>query len=304
MRGDRLTTRSLVATIGLGLAPGCNAVYDLELTQLADGGTLDAAPELPFVDRDRDGIHDPDDPCIASVADRKIDWEGDAVANEIDGCPFDYESYDDDGDGIYNDCDPLPALGGDRVRCIMAFQNPSITRALWTPRSQGSATWYMLNLNGVTGVGTGVIVANESFEAPVTTSYDVTLNAGAPIAPASEGMLTFWIRTNPEPSPDDLGCAIRGTTVASELRLLGATGTAPVTIPRRLLGGWKLQVTIAPGVAGRANVRCTVIHDFVTRTMVAAEVVLPPGTVGFGVDSATGILHGLTVIERDDEPAL
>jgi hypothetical protein len=304
MRGERLTTCSLAAAM-LGLSGlGCNAVFDLDPTRLAEGGVFDAGPDPAFVDRDRDGIHDPDDPCIASIADRKVDWDGDSYPNETDGCPFDYESYDVDGDGIYDDCDPLPALAGDRVRCIMAFQNPSITRELWTARAGGGATWYMLNLNGVTGVGTGLIVANESFEAPVTTSYDVTLYTSAPMAPATEGALTFWIRTNLEPSPADLGCEIRGTAVESVVRLLGAPAAPPVTIPRRLFGAWKLQLTLAPGAAGRADVRCSVIHDYVTRTTVAAEVVLPPGTVGFGVDSVTAILHGLTVIERDDVPAL
>jgi hypothetical protein len=162
---------SLVGAV-LGLAGlGCNAVYGLEPTRLADGGLFDAGPELSIVDRDRDGIHDPDDPCIASIADRKVDWEGDGYPNEIDGCPFDFESFDADGDGIYDECDPLPALAGDHVRCIMAFQNPSITRELWFPRPADGATWYMLGLNGVTGTGTGALVASESFEAPVTTSY-------------------------------------------------------------------------------------------------------------------------------------
>jgi hypothetical protein len=132
----------------------------------------------------------------------------------------------------------------------------------------------------------------------------VTLFINTLLAPASDGALGFWIRTNLDRSPADLGCEIRGTSAASSLRLLGDPDTAPVAIPRGLLGVWKLQVTLEPAVTGRANVRCTVLHDFVTRTAVTAEVVLPAGTAGFSVENVTAVLHGVTVIERDDEPTL
>ena len=295
MRYERLTLALAIA--------GCNPVFDLQRTELLDGrpAILDAPIEYP--DRDRDAIPDPEDPCIASIADLKIDWDGDAYPNESDGCPFDYESVDTDQDGIYDECDPLPSLDGDRRRCIMAFQNPSINRELWLPRTGDEAAWGLLALNGLIGNGTGTLVAAESIEAPATTSYDVSIYAGNPIPPATDASVTFWIRAGTTAAATDVGCEIRGNDTTSELRFHGAV-SAPVTIPRRMLGQWKLFVTIEPSVSGRANVRCTASHDFVTRTVIAREVTIPAGRVGLSVRDAQVSVGGLIVIERDDAPVL
>ncbi len=292
--------RELSISIAVGCA-GCNAAFDLRRTELVDGPPvyLDAASTFP--DRDRDGVPDPEDACIASIADLKIDWDGDSYPNESDGCPFDYENLDTDGDGIYDECDPLPAIAGDRRRCIMAFQNPSINRALWAPQVGDEATWNLFASYGLVGVGTGRLVATESIEAPATTSYDVSFYASVP-APATEGSITFWARASAAPAATDVGCEIRGDATTSELRFHGAA-VPPVAIPRRLLGQWKMYVTIEPTISGRANVRCTAIHDFATRTTIAAEVALPSGRAGFSVDGHV-IVAGVIVIERDDAPTL
>lgn len=282
---------------------GCNPVFDLQRTELLDGPPVFLDAPIEYPDRDRDAVPDPEDPCIASIADLKIDWDGDAYPNETDGCPFDYENVDGDQDGIYDECDPLPALAGDRRRCIMAFQNPSINRELWLPRTGDEQAWSLLALNGLNGSGTGTLVASESIEAPMTTSYDVSVYASNPTAPATDASFTFWIRTGATAAATDVGCEIRGNATTSELRFHGAPST-PLSIPRRLLGQWKLFVTIEPTVTGRANVRCAASHDFMTRTAISREVSLPEGRAGVSVRDAQVSVGGLIVIERDDAPVL
>lgn len=284
---------------------GCNQVYGIDQTFLLDAAVIDIdAPVEPALDRDRDEIPDVEDSCIASIADAKVDWEGDGYANEIDPCPFDYESFDTDGDAIFDDCDPFVMQAGDRVRCVMAFQSPTINVLLWRPRETG--VWNQLAQNGMTGIGTGTLVATEQIEAPITTSYDASFYASAPIAPATHGSLTLWLRTNTTPSPSDVGCEIRGDATTSTLTLRGAATTMSVPVARRLLGSWKLQATVEPAVSGRSNVRCVALYysTMWNRATVAAEIALPAGFAGVSVADVTGTFAGLLVVERDDAPDL
>lgn len=284
---------------------GCNTVFGVTTTDVIDAGLAqsDAAPDAP-ADRDRDGIPDIDDSCINSVADGIADYEGDSYANATDGCPFDYEMTDSDSDTVYDHCDPFVALAGDRRRCIMAFQNPVITRELMVRPPGDQATWYLLGLSGLAGQGTGTLVAAESFEAPATTTYDLLVHAGQVIAPASEAAVTLWIRTNQTPAATDVGCQIRGNGSSSALVLAGGP-VPPVAIARAVQGAWKLSATIEPSVTGRANIRC-IARSWTTTsgTSVSAEIVLPPGTVGFGIEATSTVFAGLMVIERDDAPPL
>lgn len=188
----------------------------------------------------------------------------------------------------------------------MAFQSAPINLLLWQPRAGDAATWSLFATNGLTGTGTGTLVATERIEAPATTSYDANFYAGAPIAPATHGSLTLWLRTNATPSVSDVGCEIRGDATESMLTLHGAGAPMSVPVARRLLGSWKLQATLEPGVSGRANVRCVALYysTMWVRATIAAEVVLPAGFAGFGVTDVTATLAGMTVLERDDAPAL
>lgn len=284
---------------------GCNTVFGVTTTGVIDAGVAqsDAAPDAP-ADRDRDGIPDLDDPCIASVADGLGDYEGDSYPNGTDGCPFDYENLDGDGDTIYDECDPFGSLTGDRRRCVMAFQNPVITRELLIPRAGDQATWNFLGLSGIAGRGTGTLVAAERFEAPATTSYDLLIYAGAAIEPASEAAVTLWIRTNQTPAASDVGCQLRGNGSTSTFLIAGVPTTS-ASIAKPFQGSWKLSATIEPSVTGRANLRCTVTSwSSASGTSLRAETVLPPGTVGFGIEATGTVFAGLLIIERDDVPTL
>jgi hypothetical protein len=294
----------LLALVALGTLVGCNQIFGVQETGLNDAGVVSIDAPVP-PDRDRDGLADPDDPCVASIADAKADYEGDNYLNESDGCPFDYESVDGDGDTLFDECDPLGMVAGDRVRCIMAFQNPVITRELWFPRAGDTAMWNIFGLSGISATGTGTLVIAEHTEAPMTTSYDLLVHTGPVMSPASEAAVTLWMRTNQMPSGSDVGCELRGNGSASTLTLLGAPSPTSAPIARAFSGSWKVQVTIEPGVSGRANVRCSTRPWAGTLNgTVKAEIALPPGTLGFGVEATSSVFAGLTVIERDDAPPL
>jgi hypothetical protein len=300
----RLDLAILVATMA-----GCNAWFGVTTTDIIDAPTMVTVDaEIVPPDRDRDGIIDVDDPCIASIADAYGDYEGDAYLNNVDGCPFDYENLDSEGDTIYDDCDPFPALSGDRRRCIMMFQNPTITRALFVPRSGDTATWSFLGLSGIVGQGTGTLVAAEKIEAPasLTTTYDTLFYLDQPRPPATQTAVTLWVRTNQTPAASDVGCELRGDGSATTLSLLGASIPTSVVVNVSIKGGWRLQATFAPTVTGRSNVRCTLRSAFtvMSSVKVGAEIVLPPGTAGVGLDAAQAQLGGIWILERDDAPTL
>jgi hypothetical protein len=289
--------------IALLLAGGCNSIYHIDATGLFDAGGTGTDADVPL-DRDRDGIPDPDDSCIASIADPLADYEGDSYPNGTDGCPFDYEQADQDGDGVYDECDPLAMLPGEKVRCVMAFQNPTITRELLVPRAADTATWNLLGTNGIAGAGTGTLVATEHFEAPATTLYDLLVHGGYAMSPAPAG-ITLWLRTNATASAGDVGCELRGDASSTTLTLLGATPVQTVTILKGFQRAWKLDAILEPSVTTAPNVRCSVREWSTTpRSIVSAQIALPAGTPGFGIEAAQTVFAGLTVLERSDAPPL
>ena len=286
----------------LVLLAGCNQFFGNTPTELIDAAPLvDEGPD--FGARDRDRIPDPMDPCIQSVWDREADWDGDSYPNKTDGCPFDYEQADADADNIYDECDPFPSAGGDRQRCVMAFRNPTLNAELWTPRDGSDLAWNMLA--GLVANGTGSIVADESFEGPRVTSYEVVSYASNPTDGASDGAVTVWVRAGTTASPSDVGCEVTGTATSSQLAIVGAPNVVPAMVSSPLVRLARIDATIEPGEA--TNLRCTAM--FLTQTnfaviTVKGHVELVPGHVAFGVRNATAIFSALEVTERDDAPPL
>lgn len=290
--------RGLAVATMLG---ACNPAFGLEQTHLVDAPEIgNDGPAPP--DRDYDGIPDPDDPCIASIADTKGDWDGDAYINELDTCPFGGdEAIDQDADGLCNEADPLPMLAGDHRRCLMAFQNIRLNRDLWVPRGD-PATWYTLQPNGMVGVGSGALVASESFEAPLTTGYQLNVTVGLQVDMSSPGVVTLWLRTNDPAAAGDIGCEVRGDTSSSTISLRGGTSTQAIAQPIQRLT--RIHAAIERGVTGRTNVWCLVQWGGFAGAVMSGEVTFVAGHVGFAVDNINTMFQTLMVTDRDDEPVL
>jgi hypothetical protein len=288
--------------LALLLLAGCNQIFGNGPTDLIDAAPLvDEGPD--FGDRDRDMIPDPMDSCIQSVWDREADWDGDSYLNKTDGCPFDYESADADADTIYDECDPFASVGGDRQRCVMGFRNPTLNAELWTTRDGTDATWNLLA--GIVGNGTGSIVADESFEGPRVTSYEVVSYSSNPTDTSMDGAITVWVRAGTSGSPSDVGCEVTGTSTSSQLAIVGAPDVAPAMVSSPLVRLVRMDATIEPGEA--TNIRCTAMflgQTGSTAITVKGHVDLVPGHVAFGVRNATAIFSALEVVERDDAPPL
>jgi hypothetical protein len=287
--------------LALVLLAGCNQVFGNQPVDLIDAAPLvDEGPD--FGDRDRDGVPDPMDTCIQSIWDREGDWDGDAEINKSDGCPFDYESVDSDGDMIWNECDPFIALPADRVRCMMAFRNPTLDAELWTARDGSDAAWNYLS--ALTGNGVGSIVADESFEGPRTTSYDLVSYASNPTDSASDGAVTLWVRASPSASPTDVGCEVSGNATSSRIAVVGGTDP-PMAIGAPLVRLSKIDATLEPDEV--TNLRCTATFLGTTGYMTVTakgHVQLTAGHVAFGVRNTSAIFSALGIYERDDAPPL
>ena len=280
---------------------GCNRVLGLDETAVIDAFDPNG-PDAPR-DRDRDGIPDPSDPCIAGVADYKMDLEiygPDGFANEVDSCPFDYGSINTDADDIDDECDPLIALLGDRRRCFMAFLNPTINRDLWKPRGD-PAPWNLLD--GVVGNGTGVLIAGESFEGPTTTAYDLAI-----AAQTGTETVTLWLRTTETGAPTDVGCEVRTEGSYARLTILGTSPLVTQMTFRNMLDVTKIQAVVIPSAPlTTKNVMCAIrsVGDGGNGDVISGAVALSEGRLGFGVSgSSTTWFMGLLVIERDDWPQL
>lgn len=279
------------------LVAGCNPVFGLEATQLVDGGGgVDDVPP----DRDRDGILDRDDPCIAGVADYMTDLDSDRLPNVEDSCPLDlYDALDQDNDDVLDNCDPLYMIGGERQRCFMAFLNPTINRELWTARGDPTV-WNMLDR--IEGDGTGLLVAGERFEGPATTEYGLALS----VSPTgANGAVTLWLRAN-ESGPGGVGCELRYEGTRVSLTILGSGPLATVDIPIQVEFVSKLIAVMIPNAAG-TNMRCE-LRDITTGPYgytLNGQAVLPEGgRIALGVENVMVNFWALHVFERDEPPAL
>jgi hypothetical protein len=191
---------------------------------------------------------------------------------------------------------------------MMAFQNPTITRELWVPRTGETATWDLVTETAITGRGTGALVAAEHIDAPapLATSFEAMLNVSLQ-AMATEASATLWLRTNPTAAASDVGCEVRGSGSTTKLTLRGAAIPTSTSVAFSIQTSWILLATFAPSVSGRANVRCSLRPLFAAgpaTSVVTGEIALPAGTAGLEIEASDVRLSGLRILERDDLPAL
>lgn len=111
------------------LACGCNAVFGLKPTDVADATSADLdgdgvpdtidncifVPNADQTDTDGDGVGDACDLCPANAS-ANHDEDGDGIGDECDVCPgFPNYQLDTSGDGVGDACKPSPALVMKRV---------------------------------------------------------------------------------------------------------------------------------------------------------------------------------------------
>ncbi len=277
-------------------ASGCNAVLGIEETIAIDAApTTDSPPPDP--DLDRDGTLDAEDPCIATMLDVETDSDGDSVANTVDDCPFDATvGPNADGDGVQDACDPFPAVGGDRIRCVMAMRNPGLNARLWSERA-GAAGWTFAG-SGLAATDSGTIVATAEIDAPISTSFDVYASISGRTGAVSQ--FTLWLRTGTTPSPADVGCQLSGDATSSMLSLVH--GGAPITTPiaRTFTGVIRIRATLEPG-AGGTTVRCELAYTAylpLAVPVLSAAVAVPAGRIGFSSLNANVGIYGITIMDR------
>jgi hypothetical protein len=272
-----------------------NSVFGIHETRLAAGIDADTRPDL-----DHDGIPDPIDPCIASMADASADYDHDMIPNGMDPCPVDGTSADSDGDGIPDICDPFPATSGDRHRCSYAFQNPDLDTAFWLPRA-GEPGWTTTTPTQLVSPGGAVatILAAETIEAPGPTTFD--LLAGT----YGASSLTLWVRANDPATSDDLGCLFDGTATPAVLSIVrGTTAIASQPAPGSVTGivGIRMRVWLEPTASGN-TIGCYVDFQGLATTVVARAAVAP-GQAGFTASGDVIFLDLLSVYDRDDPQPL
>jgi hypothetical protein len=292
----------------LGFVCGCNRVLGLEQTIEVDA-RIDTPPrEGPFIDLDGDGIPDDIDPCIAATSDPLYDSDVDNRSNNVDGCPTtsrnQTDNTDSDHDGIPDVCDPFPASGGDRRRCLMAFTNPDLNQRLWVGRT-GEQPWHLTFESGHLASfpqTTETIFAAE----PIAGAGTTTFNLYGHYVTSSSDAFRIWLRAADEPSPTDVGCELAGSPSDAHVSILPAGPSAAVTpLP---IGYFFMSATVVPGAApADDNVRCTVYFDpdpTGPTTTVTAHVDLPPGRIGFGAVNDIAYVYAIDILERDDAPPL
>jgi len=89
--------------------------------------SVDAGPDGPPGDRDRDGVLDPDDNCPDDPNSGQNDEDDDGVGNVCDNCPHRANPKQENmldrpvPDGVGDACDPNPSVSGDTIAFFDAF---------------------------------------------------------------------------------------------------------------------------------------------------------------------------------------
>jgi hypothetical protein len=291
--------RALVVVIAGTLActgPACNQVFGVDTTAL-----VDAAPDADLrPDRDKDGIADVEDPCIAVERDATDDSDLDGTSNATDSCPFLTAGTDTDGDGVGDACDPFSSKAGDRVACTMRFFDTELNASLWKPRT-GEAEW---------AVASGYLVGFESFAPTVTsviaqdrispTGGTTMLEMG--ITTLSTGPVTYgvWVSAGPTPSSSDVACEVRRDTSGVTVSVVGATPGPAVSGPPTTYAGALFRAIFQPGKAG-VNLACTLSYGG-SVAVASGHFDGPLGQQGFSVREAVITLRGMVIYHRDDQP--
>lgn len=277
-------------------AIGCDCVFALNRADATD--IIDA----PRTDLDGDGIFDDEDPCIAPTTDRDANEDGDALKNSDDPCPLDASAAGDtDNDMIPNACDPLPAMAGDRHRCLMAFTSTPFSAMLWQPRL-GEGKWAP-GPGTIVGNATSILttIAAASTEGESVTSYDV--KATFDTHGGAQGSLTLWLRASPDAkAATDIGCEYRidamggalGVVEGAILRDRRAQGPGAGVTLLRLRG----TIVTTGALGDPAVVTCSMSLGGLVRQVSTWSVPLASGRVGFSSDRFNAAIDAIHIFDH------
>ena len=105
------------------LVAGCNQLYDLRPTEVADA-----------VDSDGDGLIDDRDNCPHVANPDQRDEDADSVGDACDNCPLLANAQQEaigDHDALGDVCDPHPLDDGDCLLLLDSFTDPAVFAAHW-----------------------------------------------------------------------------------------------------------------------------------------------------------------------------
>ncbi|MDB4964194.1 MAG: hypothetical protein JWP01_4193 [Myxococcales bacterium] len=282
--------RSVVLVL---LACGCNQVFGIEDTLLVDAGA--GGPDL-----DKDGVIDFVDDCFAAAADADISSDGDTLANADDPCPLDADEdpADGDADGIPDTCDPFPAIPGDRLLCLMAFQDPAVTSALFRTR-EGELGWDLAGAPTAETVGDSriLVATTDRIERAPSTTYDVAADY---TAASQASVLRVSLRAGVDSAEFDVAC---GTAGGRAMTYVGSVGTgSSATIPFAMADRLRIRATIQ-GSGSANSVRCKVSTGGQSVEYANAPF-LRAGRFGLQATGWNVVVGAVAVYTRDNTPVL
>ena len=117
----------LAISISIAMLGGCNQLFGVEETELAES-----------VDTDRDDVGELEDNCPATPNPSQVDFDGDGVGDACDNCPLyantpqqNEGELDGKPDEVGDDCDPNPTRGGDCLILLDQFTEPAQLATTW-----------------------------------------------------------------------------------------------------------------------------------------------------------------------------
>lgn len=267
-------------------------------------GPLDVPTEELTFDRDRDGVNDDVDTCLATIEDNSADDDTDMLTNAADPCPFNTTpNTNADGDDLPDACDPFTSIAGDHHLCVMTFQDTVLANALWATRS-GSDIGWAANPGQLiaipVGFQTGTAMAALSLEGANVTTYQGLFTFRSH---GKAGGITMWLRADPAaPAASDVGChieAMLGSTMATVgvTTKVGFRDQKPVTFTPGMDTSLRIQGSLAT-VGSDVLATCRFTVNSLPVLTSTATVPLVPGHFGVTTDRWDVSLDGLYITDR------
>lgn len=142
------------------------------------GDATDATDANPDLDRDGDGVANPDDNCPDRANTEQYDEDGDGAGDLCDFCPHiatPGQNADADGDEVGDPCDPQPTVATEMLVLFDGFHGDMLG-SHWT--ASGTAPWVVAGgrVTITTVDSARLALANMTGSLRITAAFDVTSN--------------------------------------------------------------------------------------------------------------------------------